>query len=472
MQKRYAQSLAGILASPYFGYFLLAGITLLAFGLRFYRLGDWSFWGDEVFSIGIKEDGFNYSVWRRSLATDLIQLTTSYLGTSEWSARLVPAAIGVVTIPLLYFPLKRAINTPVALMTGMLLAVSTWHLYWSQNARFYSLLLLFYSLALVAFFIAIEEDKPGYLIVSMLLLALAARERLVALFFLPTIVGYLIMLRVLPFERPSGFRLRNLLLFFSPGSVGAFIFVGPYLGSLDTWFKNFGGPNNSPFWILSGVVYYVGLPIIGIAFFGAIYLLQHKNRAALFFGLAAIIPLVGMLVLSLFHYSANRYVFISLTSWLILASLALRELFTLLKKDGRILAAGILVVLLAASLGDDVLYYRFQNGNRPNWKAAFEYIQKHRKPGDIVVSPEVELGNYYLQERPYGFRKFDYQRYESSGVRVWSVDNWEAEAEFPETIHWIRKNAQHVADFDVSVHARDFKIRVYLYDPDITLTKR
>ena len=55
----------------------------------------------------------------------------------------------------------------------------------SQNARFYTLLLLFYSLALLAFLIGLEENPPAYLLFSLGLLGPAARERLLALWPYP-----------------------------------------------------------------------------------------------------------------------------------------------------------------------------------------------------------------------------------------------------------------------------------------------
>jgi predicted membrane-bound mannosyltransferase len=132
-------------------YFLLAAITLIAAALRFYKLGEWSFWGDEVFTIGFQEDGFS-----KSLTTSLIHGITGWLGVTEWTARLVPALIGVLSTPIFYFLIKRVFSFPVALFAALLLAVSPWHLYWSQNARFYTLLLLFYSLGLFLFLIGLE----------------------------------------------------------------------------------------------------------------------------------------------------------------------------------------------------------------------------------------------------------------------------------------------------------------------------
>ena len=83
------------LGQPNGQFLLIAGITLLAALLRFYKLGEWSFWGDEVFTICAKEDGFGESLWRRSLARDLIHVATAAFGEIEWSARLVPALVGI-----------------------------------------------------------------------------------------------------------------------------------------------------------------------------------------------------------------------------------------------------------------------------------------------------------------------------------------------------------------------------------------
>jgi predicted membrane-bound mannosyltransferase len=142
---------------PRHEYLLLAVITLMAGVLRFRKLGEWSFWGDEMLTVGGKEDGFNYRIARRSVTLTLIRATVDLLGTSEWSARLVPALIVVATIPDLYFLIRRAFDPAVGLVTVLLLAVSPWHIYWSQNARFYTALLLFYTVGRFAFHIGLLE---------------------------------------------------------------------------------------------------------------------------------------------------------------------------------------------------------------------------------------------------------------------------------------------------------------------------
>ena len=444
---------------------LLVGITLVAAVLRFYKLGTWSFWGDEIFSVGFQEDGFNYSFLRQSLAGSLIHLATTTLGTSEWSARLFPALIGMISVPILYFPIKRLFGASVAMLASGFLAVSPWHLYWSQNARFYSLLLLFYTLALCYLAIGLEEDRPWFLLLSVIFLGLAARERLVALFFIPVVVSYVFLLKILSIDHPFRQRLRDLLLLSTLGVVLSLFFVLPYARNMQQWLVNFGGPNNSPFWILAGTVSYVSLPVVCMGAVGAIYFLVIKNRTVLLISLSAMIPLILMAGIALFHYSANRYVFITLTSWTLLAALAVKELFVHLKGHLRIFPAGLVCLLFIALIKDDFLYFQYQNGNRPDWKAAFAFIQSHKAPGELVLSANKDLGDYYSREKTQGLDSFDIDTLKTSGVKVWIVDDWGAKDMNPDTIRWVEANTGLVAIYDVWVQARNFSMRVYLYDP-------
>lgn len=466
LTKRVNLRIADLESAALWPYVLLASITLLAAALRFYKLGAWSFWQDELSSVMGVRDGFNESVFRQSLSLVLIRATVTFLGTSEWSARLAPALIGVFTIPILYFPIKKIFGSTIALVSMLLLAVSPWHLYWSQNARFYSLLLLFYTLALFAFYFALEEKRPHYLLLSLLLLALATRERLIALFFVPVVLSYLVLLSILPFERPAWLRPRNLILVFLPSLFFALVFAWPYLRHLSGWMIGFGRVNNNPIWLLSGVVYYARIPTVCMGALGALYLLVRKDRAALFLSLGAVIPLLAIMVLSLFHYTANRYVFVSLPSWIILASVAAVEILRRSQENVRILAVGVLLFLLLDPVGEDLLYYRYQNGNRDNWRAAFAVVRQQKSEGDVVVSNAPLLANYYLQEKTRAMKELDPADIKESQERIWFVEDMTVENLLPEMHRWIQKNAQPVANLDVHVHARNFKMRVYRYDPN------
>jgi mannosyltransferase len=445
---------------------LLAGITLLAMALRFYKLGEWSFWWDEMFTIRDVREVTEFSLVNERISRVLIALAVNSLGLSEWSARLVPALAGMITIPILYFPIRKMYDPGVALLASLLLAISPWHLYWSQNARFYTIILLFYSLAMFAFYFGIEKDKPLYLLFFFIFLGLATQERLFSLFFVPVVVLYWLIVKFLPFEKPPGLRTRNLVLLLAPSLLGG-LFVGREF-TLDPakWFNQFAWVNNGPFWILSGVAYYIGIPVMMMGVAGAAYLLSKKDRAGLLLILSATIPLASVMVLSMIQFTANRYVFGALTSWILLAAVAMRGLLAQTRGLARFLALGVLAILILEPMGENLLYYQYQHGNRDNWKAAFELIKRRKEPGDMVVTDNFRIANYYLQEKTVPLNWVDLESLPSQGQRVWFVEDINVvDKQPPEVIHWIQNNSQMVGIFDVPVRARTFTMRVYLFDP-------
>jgi hypothetical protein len=307
-----------------------------------------------------------------------------------------------------------------------------------------------------------EEDRPWLFILALVFFGLAARERLIAIIFLPIVGLYLVSIWLLPFEKPKGFRNQNLVIFLSPVIIAGVFFVAPYVSNLGAWFQGFGRINTSPFWILAGTVFYINLPILVIASFGCVYLLTQKNRGALLLGINAVFPLAIIMLLSTFHYAANRYVFITLISWLILAALALHELIKNTKGVVRILAIGVLTLAILAPLSEDILYFKYQNGNRDNWKAAINYIETHRQEGDIVISANTDVSDFYLNENTISIASWNQNNTEYD--RAWIIEDMNIAELQPELLPWLKANTVEQANFDVHVQARNFKMRVHLYD--------
>jgi hypothetical protein len=199
---------------------------------------------------------------------------------------------------------------------------------------------------------------------------------------------------------------------------------------------------------------------------GAIYLLGRRDRRALLLALGVVTPLLAIMVISLIQYTANRYVFIILTSVVILAAVAVRELIRLTLPAGKFLALGVVFIIVAASIGEGLLYYRYQNGNRDKWKEAFAWIAEHKEDGDLVVTVHRDLADYYLKEPTIGPRQIDVQQLSTGQQRIWFVLDLTAPVKAPALVDWFRQNANEVASMDVSVHARTYPMRVYLYDPN------
>ncbi len=445
----------------------LALITALAALLRFYKLGAWSFWGDELLTVVDVPDGFNFELLRRSLMLSTIQAVIGQLGVSEWSARLAPAIVGVLSAPILYFPVRRMLGPAVALLFALLLAVSPWHLYWSQNARYYVLLLLFYTLALLFLYCGLRERRVSFSLLGLLFLALATRERLLALFLVPIFGSYLAIMAVLPGRRVSitRFSARSLLL-----PVGlllvALLFAMPYLRDLAGWLVSFGAANNTPIWLGAGVLYYLRLPVVVLAVAGAIALYARERPAAILLSLSALIPLLVLMLISSFHYTANRYAFVSLTSWLILAAAGMHALIQQTTRTKMWPALAILLLVLVDPLSEDAFYFTFNNGNRDDWKAAFAIVQERREPGERVISNHEPMASYYMGEPTIHLAHISVPDDIAGGEGpVWIVQDMTMAMEHPAETAWVEANGQLVAVLDNHLYGRNYLMRVYYYDP-------
>jgi len=447
-------------------YLILAAITLIAAFLRFYKLGEWSFWYDEIFTLRDVARIFELPATNQQFSRWLIYGTVNLLGITELNARLAPALIGTISIPILYFPTRKMFSPPTALLFAIFLAVSPWHLYWSQNARFYTTLLLFYTLGLFLVYFAFEEDKPWYLIFALLLFGLAVMERLFAVMLVPVIAGYLITLKLLPYEKPPGFRARNIWILLIPTVVIGIVGSYQFITNPEKYLEGFGWINNNPIWILSGITFYIGVPFICIGLATTAYFLLSKQRSVLLLTFAAILPAVAIVLMSLFQYTANRYVFVTLTAWLILAALGTWELYKQTKGRAWVLVSGVLLILLLFPLSENVLYYRYQNGNRDDWKNAFALVNKQKLPGDLVIVSEQGMGDYYLDEEITAhYRSLDYDNLPETDHRYWFIVDNNVGEKYSAILDWVVENADLLENYDVNVRARNFQMRIYLYDP-------
>jgi mannosyltransferase len=445
---------------------LLGFIVALAAALRFYKLGQWGFWGDEYITVRRAAEITGAGMMRQSISLLATHAAQNAWGVSEWSARFVAALAGVLTVPVLFVLVRRMFDPLVALIAAMLLAVSQWHIYWSQNARFYTVLLLLYSVALLFFYFGLEKDRPWYLILSLLFVVLALQERLIAAFLVPIALVYIVLLKLLSFEKPLGLHWRNLTLYFGPALLGVLFLAitNPGVREPGRWFSSFGFINNNPFWIFAGVLFYISIPLVCMAIVGALFRLSRNSRAALLLSVAAVLPLAAIMFLSLFQYTANRYVFVSLTSVIILASVAARDLLLEVSRSVKILAIGLLLILVFMPMSDNLLYYRYQNGNRDDWKGAMALIRAARAENEPVVATHRALATYYLGERTVNMETIDVARFVENKERVWFVVDLTTSDKAPEAYHWIQANAQLFAVLDVTVSARTFPMRIFVYE--------
>lgn len=463
---------------------LLALIVLFASALRFFRLGRWSFWIDEVYtlnrvlsnygSLGEILRALPNKIWF-TLSSVLTGGVLNSLGISEWSARLAPTIIGILTIVIFYFLVKKLFGWEVGLLTALLLAVAPWHIYWSQNARFYTSLLLLYSLALFAFFYAIERDRPAYIFLGFFLLYFAVSERFTAFFLVPVIASYILLLKLLPFEKPPGLRLRNIFLMALIPAIGIILIEGSsfiktgssyfYQGSLISSLRLLVPlPIDDPLRLLNFIVAYVGLPLICLGFAGGLYLISKRSRVGLLLLIGALIPIILLLLLNPFVKTQARYVFLTLPSWVILAAIAVKELFAMAKGQRRLLAIGVLVVLVFSAASAYPLYYQINNGNRRDWRGAFELVNSQSGPDDIVVATYEEMGEYYLDRDVLVWRNLQPNDLITGENRTWFVIDSDYVYSNGEMKEWVEKNGELIEVLYLRT-TDEISLRIYYYDP-------
>jgi uncharacterized membrane protein len=136
---------------------LIISILAVATVLRFFRLGHQSLWVDEAMSLKAATSAPAAPFWKKFLYDvhgplySLIVHAWSGVSRSDAWLRAPSAIAGVCTVYLLYRWLQELKLRSLAIAAALFMALSPFHLYYSQELRFYSLLSLFVVLTLIAF---------------------------------------------------------------------------------------------------------------------------------------------------------------------------------------------------------------------------------------------------------------------------------------------------------------------------------
>ena len=150
-------------------FWLLVGVTALGAVLRFATLGAQAYHHDEIVTasrvlrvgFGHAMDAVGFSESAPPLYYVLAWLWTQVAGTGEWGLRSLSAVAGVATIPVAYLVGRRLRGERAGLLAAALVAVNPMLLWYSQEARAYSLLCLFCALSLLYCVRAMEREREG-----------------------------------------------------------------------------------------------------------------------------------------------------------------------------------------------------------------------------------------------------------------------------------------------------------------------
>ena len=450
---------------------VLSVVIVLGAALRFWNLGDWSFWIDEVFTV---RDAQNLSLnnWQfipNPIPYLAVKLSILIAGNNEWGSRLIPCIAGIASIPAVFGLGRTLFNWQVGLLSSAFVACSSWHLFWAQNARSPVFTFLFAVLTVWFFYLSLERDSTLLTIGALISCLFLILSHTLSVVIVPALAAYAIICLL---EKSNRKRWINLLIFFIPFAMPVLALVLPevrgYLFS--GWGRN--EWQRSPLYIVLTLVHGMSIPIAVTAFFG--FVVTPFNKSTRFLLCYAGVPLGLFLVASQLQNVAGYYLFWTTSAYFILAGVACERVWKAIEiKSGSTLGVLVPCVLLMTLLSQDYLYFRIENGGRPKWREAFEAIQTEKQPTDKVVLSEPEMGRYYLPEltsiyigglldNSEAFEK----EWETSGrKRLWflvdvaSFNVFDAKADVR---NWIRQRGHLIKTFPAFSRAKDRTIHIYL----------
>lgn len=146
----------------------LAGITLLAAALRVYHIWTQSLWLDELAdgtTAKVPIPDFFVHVRFDAGAAPLdylgVKVATALLGHGTVATRAWALLMGIAAVPLIYVVARRVfLSHAIGLVAAFLLSLSAFHVYYSQEARFYALAVVVVLLNLLAFARALSSPRP------------------------------------------------------------------------------------------------------------------------------------------------------------------------------------------------------------------------------------------------------------------------------------------------------------------------
>ena len=426
-----------------------------------------------------------------------VKFSLSTWGADEWGARFIPCIVGIATIPLMYLMGRSLVNMRVGIFAAVFVALSNWHLFWSQNSRGYVFTFLFGMLTAWSFYLAIQHDRPLMMVGSLFAAICLILSHTLSIFILPALAGYVVsfwLVDVFPGmqglfvqaqeehdslspssednrRHPKGLRWRNLLIFFLPFTVPLFVLLLP---EFRNWLVSGWGLNlwqRSPIYIIFTLVYGLSVPVAVTAFL-SLFAKPIENSVRLLACYAGV-PLVLLLIASRFQNVAGYYLFFTAPAYFLLCAIGCDGI-SKVKSLPRVIRAALPSVIIVTLLSQNYLYFSVENGGRPKWREAFSTIRSQMRDTDLVVVSLPEMSRHYLPELKSTAIKevFDKrtelaEAWKSEPVRVWFVidagtfDVFDAGRELRQ---WIRQKGRIVATFPVSARAKDRTINLYLWD--------
>lgn len=452
-------------------------LTLLAAGLRFLHLGAWSMWADEVATLRNSKDLADVRGY--PIGYILIGIVTGWFGDSEFVARLVPAVVGVLSVPVIYWIGRSLFSHRAGVLAGILLSLSTFHIYYSQYARYYTLLMLFGLLAMWMAFEGIERNSRWRLALAVVLLALAILTHWTAFLLLAALGCYALWsLRRSPRSgkrggRPSGLTWANVGILFGPFVIGALVARNQLLDVAKQWVGVEGFSFYRSGLAALKIADRLDVAVLICAGVGAWLLLRSRDHRTKWLLCYGVVPIILAVLFVGLAEGGSRFAFVALPPFIFLAAYLMDALIAAVRPQvGKV--AWLLPALVALTMGAKAAqYHTVEMGQRPRWKEAVGYVLSRHSPGKSfrIMTNAPEVVRYYLTRiecdaTPYSVDSMEERmkeglRPKQSPVDFVMVEHVANVVPGPSELEWLAEHRLLEKRFPLKVRFLDYSISVY-----------
>lgn len=410
--------------------FIFLIILLLTALLRLYHLGYEDLWLDEIYTVQRALTPWSDIQISHLEPRDVLHFTFDSLimhfwlklGTTPVFIRLLSAIVGIGSIYVLYLIGKKLFNETIGLFGTLLFSLSSYHIFYTQEACAYAFQ-LFMILLMVYFYLqAVDKPNWGYwlLVTFISLFAIALRE--FSVFSWLALNCYFLVRLVIIRKNKTYFRiapwlitqgsilivclLALLIYFMRPGAdtYGSWV-PQPVLADIGKSFALFS--LGWEYWRLPDFLQYLVIPIFLFTFVFALLKVNQESKpikkisiethsGALLCSSLILIPALLFFLISLKKpiFFPYRYIIILLPFFYLLIGYGVSKL-----PSKKLAFAGMLIMLLGMLAG---LYEHYLTIRKIPWSQVTQVLEQQGKLDDLIlISPEywsVPL-NYYLESK-------------------------------------------------------------------------
>lgn len=468
--------------------------TALVVGLvRFFRIGAWSLWIDEVYTWGDAHSDLrgNYNDLGYVLVRWFVETFSGGVPT-EAALRTLPAIFGYLCIPLTVFAASPVAGPRRAGLAALFVALSAWQIQWSQTARFYTMC---QAVTLLGAGVALRGVRRAHVLTilgGVLITGAGAAFHLQGA-ILAAALGIAAAIAC-PFPRPhraddeaNGARAPR-----SPGRAAGIALLALGVAALASlpwvWgaWQRYADQKGTPD-VLPGLAHFaqstawfVTPALAALSVAGILFALSGRDRGAAFVcafvgtGTIALLGAASLAVVS------AQYAF-ALFPWVaVLAAWPVGGAF----RDQRPFTFAWALVGALPLLASTFLYFTVEHGQRPRWRDAVELVDSLRAPTDAVGATPAPVAEFYLtggtetdvryHDTVMHLDERDWDMvlpYADRGRTIWMIVRADFLNTFPPPARdayrtFLRERCRHVRQFPVRVEARDLTIDVWRYERD------